>query len=603
MITDTAHVDALLDELAALTAGEDRAMVSALRERVRTDRFRVLVVGEAKRGKSSLVNALLGRELLPTGVVPVTALPTVVRRGPVEELHVRYLDGHGAVRPLTQLADLVTEARNPDNRLGVAEVVVTTPARQLPDGVDLVDTPGVGSVFAHSSAAATAALDTMDAGLFVLSADPPISGSERAFLSSVRDRSVALFCALNKIDNLAAGEVVDVVAFTTDVLSRALGRPGQVYPVSARRALDAERRGDAAGLAASGVPALLAELTGYLWRERGPALAASVAGHAARLAARQLDRAVLTRRAVQLTAAQAGEQITRFAEQLATLDEFRHDGTDVVRASTARLLADLDDAARWDTPRLTAEVRGRVVAALEASPAGSAGQVEDLVRAEAVAAIRAVVDGWRAEREAVIADGLAAVDARLTGAVQRQVRGVRQAAHDLLQVDLAIPVPAGRLLPEVGVSYAFGEEVGVATQWEGLVRRHLPGRWGRRAVRAHLLDEVDWLVGKQLGRVRAALREALRPATAAMVKAVEQRYTDATAGLLAALNAAQALADAPDTAAQLRDLDARVAATERLIGSLTAIRDTAGTAPAARPEPGAPESEGPEPVRPAGTRV
>ena len=73
---------AALDELAALGTPEDGAALDELRARLCERRLRVLVAGEAKRGKSSLVNALLGQAVLPAGVTPLTAVATTVRYGP-----------------------------------------------------------------------------------------------------------------------------------------------------------------------------------------------------------------------------------------------------------------------------------------------------------------------------------------------------------------------------------------------------------------------------------------------------------------------------------------------------------------------------------------
>ncbi len=72
---------AALAELAALGTADDQQALAELRGRLHAARLRVLVAGEAKRGKSTLVNALLGRAVLPAGVTPLTALPTTVRYG------------------------------------------------------------------------------------------------------------------------------------------------------------------------------------------------------------------------------------------------------------------------------------------------------------------------------------------------------------------------------------------------------------------------------------------------------------------------------------------------------------------------------------------
>ena len=72
---------AALGELAALGTADDQQALADLRTRLHAARLRVLVAGEAKRGKSTLVNALLGRPVLPAGVIPLTALPTTVHYG------------------------------------------------------------------------------------------------------------------------------------------------------------------------------------------------------------------------------------------------------------------------------------------------------------------------------------------------------------------------------------------------------------------------------------------------------------------------------------------------------------------------------------------
>jgi predicted GTPase len=102
--SESALVSAL-NELAALGTDRDRGQLVALQDRLDAARLRVLVAGEAKRGKSTLVNALLGREVLPSGVTPLTAVTTTVRYGDDERAEVGFLDGHEEKQPLAALAD------------------------------------------------------------------------------------------------------------------------------------------------------------------------------------------------------------------------------------------------------------------------------------------------------------------------------------------------------------------------------------------------------------------------------------------------------------------------------------------------------------------
>jgi hypothetical protein len=98
-----------LGELAALGTERDREQPAALRDRLDAARLRVLAVGEAKRGKITLINTLLGRAVLPAGVTPLTAVTTTVQFGDDPRAEVRFLDGHDKKHPLAALPELLTE--------------------------------------------------------------------------------------------------------------------------------------------------------------------------------------------------------------------------------------------------------------------------------------------------------------------------------------------------------------------------------------------------------------------------------------------------------------------------------------------------------------
>lgn len=240
----------------------DGGRLDDLRQRLREERCHLAVLGQFKRGKSTLVNALLGAPVLPVAVIPLTSIPTFLRGG--DQIAARVLFDNGkpeerfagseAEAQADFLARFVTEGANPRNRLGVRVVEATYPAPVLGKGLALIDTPGIGSTFRHNTEATVNFLPQCDAALFVVSADPPITEVEVEFLKLAHHKLARLFFVLNKVDHLDASECRTAVAFLQQVLCDQVGfsSPPPIHCVSARQGLAARRNRDAAAWQRSG---------------------------------------------------------------------------------------------------------------------------------------------------------------------------------------------------------------------------------------------------------------------------------------------------------------------------------------------------------------
>lgn len=182
---------------------------------------------------------------------------------------VHFLDGHSEETAISEIHRYVTEKANPKNRLNVKEVEVFYPCPHLRDGVRIIDTPGVGSVFDHNTEVAYAYLPNVDAGIFVVTADPPLSASEHRFLKEVRGYVDNLFFVLNKIDNVGEKDLAEALAFTADILQEDLKRSVTVWPISARLALEGRLEEDKSKLDRSGLPAFEENLRQFLHKEKG----------------------------------------------------------------------------------------------------------------------------------------------------------------------------------------------------------------------------------------------------------------------------------------------------------------------------------------------
>ena len=211
----------------------------ALAARVSEGRFYLACIGQFKRGKSTLINALIGDPILPVGFIPVTAVPTVIRYGADRQARIQFRDGAWQPIAASDLDQYVSEEHNPENSKGVGGAEVFVPSALLSTGMCIVDTPGLGSVFTGNTAATQAFIPHIDAALVVVGADPPLAGEELALVEAVGKQVQTLILVLNKADRTTDAERAAAVGFTQKVLAKRLKRSvGPVFEVCATDALE-----------------------------------------------------------------------------------------------------------------------------------------------------------------------------------------------------------------------------------------------------------------------------------------------------------------------------------------------------------------------------
>jgi ribosome biogenesis GTPase A len=268
--------------------------------RLRTGVCTVAVVGEFKRGKSTLINALLGADLFPVGALPLTAVGTRAEFGESVSAAVEFLDGRRAAIEPAAIPDYATERGNPGNLRQVSAVIVTAPVPLLSAPLCLIDTPGIGSVFADVSGTARTLLGQADAALVVLSAEQPASRRELEFVRQVIGSGVATFVVENKIDLVPAPERSAVLTFVREQLRDSGSEGAQLFVVSSADARQAQRRGDRGALDASGLPALEQALITFGAREGSAAASRGARRRLLQLAEHALARMELERRSAPL---------------------------------------------------------------------------------------------------------------------------------------------------------------------------------------------------------------------------------------------------------------------------------------------------------------
>lgn len=502
----------LLAEAALAVGAADIATeATELAGRAAEGRFYLTCIGQFKRGKSTLLNALVGAPVLPAGVLPVTAVPTIIRFGPPSA---RVCLADGTWRPINPdaLGSYVTEAANPGNRKGVLAVETFQPSPLLETGLCLVDTPGLGSVFEANAATTREFVPQIDAALVVLGADPPITGDELKLVESVANQVRDLVVVLNKADRTSDAERDEAAGFTRELLRTRTGRDlGPLRSVSALAALtgDTDRSGD--------WPQLVADIA---------ALAESSAGALAASAARRGLRRL------------AGRMVRRLDEEIDALERPVLDAG-VRLASLEAWSVEAELTAQELGPllaahqnRLRQQFEGRRIAALEKMRAAAQQEL-----ALALAALDGRPVATLAPRAAVLAQGisrrhvepwLAVAEADADGAYAHTAARFVDAANELL--DRLRRAGAGllRTLPEnVQLPTRLGEHrefhfhdlerlAAPAGFWAGLIAVALPRPLARRRAARRSGALLDRLLEVNAARVESDLNDRVLAARRAL---------------------------------------------------------------------------------------
>ncbi|MEJ5357891.1 MAG: dynamin family protein [Desulfobacterales bacterium] len=574
----TGALGGILDELSSRAFNGNRRLVE-LREKLEGQHFHLVVMGQFKRGKSTLINALLGAEILPTAIVPLTSIVTRIGYGETPAAAVHYLDGRREEIPLTEIHRYVTERANPKNGLQVKEVEVFFPSPLLRDGVRIIDTPGVGSVFDHNIEVAYNCLPNLDAGIFVVTADPPLSASEHRFLREVRGYVDQLFFVMNKADAVGEKDLAEAISFTASVLEEDLRRTVKVWPVSARLALEARREKNEPKWRRSGLPAFEEHLRGYLHRGKGKTFLQSMTASLLRFVSDESMAWKLEQQAAKLTLEELRSKIDRFEDSVRRIererDEHRFILNGRIRKLHESLDADLAKLAAAEIPRLQAELEGRfrekIRTARESRELES--ELEDTVYRDIVE----VFSGFREQAARRLAEALEAVYLDLAERTNRTIAAFVELAATLFAVDLK-PFTSVEKLTGRGDFYFLLRDDPDAI---GLIRLGFRSALPLFVTRGLILRRIKAMAReifeRHCGRVRYDLVRRIDETTRKFQKSLDEKADLTLATIREGLERAVALKDRSETEVSrtLSHLDERLSAIDRIRNRLAAYRELA----------------------------
>ncbi len=213
---------------------EFRSALSVILDKFETKNFQIAVFGRVSSGKSSLLNYILEREVLPVGVNPITAIPTRIVHGAEPRLAVSFLDKQPEILEISRLPEFVSEQYNTGNAKHVTRIIVELPSRRLQEGVVFVDTPGLGSLATSGAAETLAYLPQCDLGVVLVDAGSTLTREDLSTVQSLYEAAIPAFVLLSKSDLLSAEDRGRSTEYIASHISSQLGLKVPVFPVSTR---------------------------------------------------------------------------------------------------------------------------------------------------------------------------------------------------------------------------------------------------------------------------------------------------------------------------------------------------------------------------------
>jgi GTPase SAR1 family protein len=481
-----------------------------LREKIQTNTFNLVVVGQFKRGKTSLINALLGVDILPVAVVPLTSIVTIMTYGDALRIKVYFNDGRVTeIRP-ESLPEYVTEKGNPKNIKDVSEVIITYPSPYLKDGVRLIDTPGVGSIYQHNTDVAYQYLPKSDAALFLLSVDQPMSKAELDFLRDVKEYSNRIFFLLNKADYLTENDLNESIEFSKNVLKEAMGIDVKIFPVSARIALEGKTTDSQELLEKSMLPQFSEVLNRFLMEEKGKVLIISVTNNLLRVLSQARFEIELELKSLTTPLDELMTKIKVFEDKKREVFLEKNDFEILLEGETKKLLKSILDE---DLDKFKKELVPQVSSNLEnffnENSALSLKELHKALEQRVIREVKEAFNAWRVIEDERLAKAFESICKRFIVKINDTVDELLRFSSELFQIPFEAIKAEALWSVKSGFYYKFKDEPVGLEMLAGTLTLALPKFIGERIILKKMKEYLLQVIDVQSGRLRYDFAERL----------------------------------------------------------------------------------------------
>jgi GTPase Era involved in 16S rRNA processing len=481
-----------------------------LKDKIQENAFNLVVLGQFKRGKTTLINSLLGAEILPTAVVPLTSIATILKYGEALNIKVYFNDGTVTEIEPESLPQYVTEKGNPKNEKDVLEVVLTYPSSYLKDGVRLIDTPGVGSIYQHNTDVAYQYLPKSDAALFLLSVDQPVGQAELDFLKDVKEYSHRIFFLQNKADYVGTEDLNESISFSKKIIEECMGGEVKIFPLSAKLALEGKLSESKELLEKSFLPEFEKLLNTFLMEEKGKVLLLSVSNTLLRVLSQALFELGLEIKSLTIPVDELKVKIEKFEKKKKEILIEKQDFDILLDGEVNRLVKrgldkDLEEFKKESTSILTAGLESFY----KENQSLSSKELNSALERYIIDEVKNAYNNWWAKEEGKIASAFEAICGRFIVKINETVDALFKFSSELF----AIPFEAFKAEElwtiKPSFYYKFKEEPVVLEVLTTSFTLSLPKFLGDRIILKKMKEYLFEMIDMQGGRVRYDFAERL----------------------------------------------------------------------------------------------
>ncbi len=508
-INHKAHILDVVEEINSLLKGNNASgneRLLAVREQLISNHFNLVVLGQFKRGKTTLINSLVGTEILPSSVVPLTSIVTILKFGNSVRCTIFMSDGTEQNVQIEELHDYVTESGNPENRRGVKCACIEYPIPLLEKGMQLVDTPGIGSTFLHNTETTYEFLDHLDAAIFLMSADVPISQVEKELLETIKNSTQKIFFVLNKVDNLVPKEIAEMSAHNNNVLTEMGFTVQEIWPISARKALEAKTAKNEELLLQSGLANLEEAIGIFLSSEKGRVVLNTAISKLKRITLQILSQIAIETKTLTDSEEELENKINTFHTLNANLKKDKEDIAYLIKGETIKLNKKAEEMLKVFGETETGRIRNSMQSFYEsnhdANPTALKEDMQKMIKAEIVKGF----DIFKEEVEIVISDSIQETFNRFTKRSNDIIQEFKTAAEELFEVPMQQSGFTIDLAEDKRFYYMVQESMSITEEEvKSILRTFMPKSISRKMILKEMLDFVDSEVGRNCGRTRSSL--------------------------------------------------------------------------------------------------